>query len=83
MSVLPKAIYTFKAIPIKIPIMYFSELEQIFQKFLWNYKRPHIATVTLRKKNKLIRIILPIIKMYCEVIEIKTVWYCHKNRHID
>ena len=64
-------------------MMYFSELEQIFQKFLWNYKRPHIATVTLRKKNKLIRITLPIIKMYCEVIEIKTVWYCHKNRHID
>ena len=45
MPVLPKAIYRVTAIPIKIPVMYFTELEEIFPLFMWNHRRPHITTV--------------------------------------
>ena len=94
MAVLPKVVYRFNIIPIKIPTQFFTELERAIYKFSWNLKKtnkqqqqqqkkPSIRKTIPNNKRTSCGITMPDLKVHYKAIVINTTWYRYSGRQVD
>jgi hypothetical protein len=83
MAILPKAIYRFNTIHIKILTQFFKDMERAILKFIWKGKKTRIAKTIFNNKRTAAGITILDLKLYYRAIVIKTAWYWYKDRHVD
>jgi hypothetical protein len=83
MAILPKAIYRFNAIYIKIPTEFLNELERTTSKFIWNNKKTRITKTLVKDKRTSAGITMPDLKLYYRAIVIKMAWYWYIDKQVD
>ena len=83
MTILSNAIYRFNVIPIKLPMTFFTELEQKISQFVWKHKRPRLTKAILKKKNELEESTCLTSDYTIKLWSSRQYVYWHKNRNID